>query len=167
MAVDVYLICSNAMQYNPSDNVFYRQARSIQELAKRDFENLRQEGDDGELQPKAWMVQFQQDKAIRRFLVRNIVEQAVVRVVQEVCAFDWEEAIPMSSTVKNYIKWGWMSHHDIEIGYGPSLDPQDNRAPKSELISYRPSFRQEHIYWYQFLYELKSQQISIPIFTDF
>ncbi|KAM7517373.1 hypothetical protein LguiA_006956 [Lonicera macranthoides] len=28
------------------------EARSIQELAKRDFENLRQEGDDGELQPK-------------------------------------------------------------------------------------------------------------------
>lgn len=28
------------------------QARSIQELAKRDFENLRHEGDDGELRPK-------------------------------------------------------------------------------------------------------------------
>ncbi|XP_071733050.1 uncharacterized protein [Rutidosis leptorrhynchoides] len=52
LEADVYLICSNAMQYNPSDTVFFRQARSIQELAKRDFENLRQEGDDGELQPK-------------------------------------------------------------------------------------------------------------------
>ncbi|KAD7477114.1 hypothetical protein E3N88_00250 [Mikania micrantha] len=49
---DVYLICSNAMQYNSSDTVYFRQARSIQELAKRDFENLRQEGEDGELQPK-------------------------------------------------------------------------------------------------------------------
>nr|XP_043611621.1 uncharacterized protein LOC122583262 [Erigeron canadensis] len=52
LEADVYLICSNAMQYNPSDTVFFRQARSIQELAKRDFENLRQEGEDGELQPK-------------------------------------------------------------------------------------------------------------------
>lgn len=52
LEADVILICSNAMQYNPSDTVFFRQARSIQELAKRDFENLRQEGDDGELQPK-------------------------------------------------------------------------------------------------------------------
>ncbi|XP_076951264.1 uncharacterized protein LOC143624531 [Bidens hawaiensis] len=49
---DVYLICSNAMQYNSSDTVYFRQARAIQELAKRDFENLRQEGEDGELQPK-------------------------------------------------------------------------------------------------------------------
>ncbi|PWA68016.1 bromodomain-containing protein [Artemisia annua] len=52
LEADVYLICSNAMQYNSSDTVFFRQARSIQELAKRDFENLRQEGEDGELQPK-------------------------------------------------------------------------------------------------------------------
>ncbi|KAI3778456.1 hypothetical protein L2E82_07764 [Cichorium intybus] len=52
LETDVYLICSNAMQYNPSDTVFFRQARSIQELAKRDFENLRQEGEGGELQPK-------------------------------------------------------------------------------------------------------------------
>ncbi|KAL8088435.1 uncharacterized protein LOC141697846 [Apium graveolens] len=52
LETDVFLICSNAMQYNSSNTVFFRQARSIQELAKRDFENLRQEGDDGELQPK-------------------------------------------------------------------------------------------------------------------
>ncbi|EPS61863.1 hypothetical protein M569_12929, partial [Genlisea aurea] len=45
--VDVYLICSNAMLYNASDTVFYRQARAIQELARRDFENLKQEGGDG------------------------------------------------------------------------------------------------------------------------
>ncbi|KAL0361855.1 UNVERIFIED_CONTAM: Bromodomain and PHD finger-containing protein 3 [Sesamum radiatum] len=52
MEGDVFLICSNAMQYNAPDTVYYRQARSIQELAKRDFENLRHEGDDGEPQPK-------------------------------------------------------------------------------------------------------------------
>ncbi|KAI3797067.1 hypothetical protein L1987_39757 [Smallanthus sonchifolius] len=49
---DVNLICSNAMQYNSSDTIYFRQARAIQELAKRDFENLRLEGEDGELQPK-------------------------------------------------------------------------------------------------------------------
>ncbi|KAK3232007.1 hypothetical protein Dsin_003888 [Dipteronia sinensis] len=50
---DVLLICSNAMQYNSSDTVYFRQARSIQELAKKDFENLRQDSDDdSEPQPQ-------------------------------------------------------------------------------------------------------------------
>ncbi|OIS97242.1 PREDICTED: uncharacterized protein LOC109234525 [Nicotiana attenuata] len=52
LEADVFLICSNAMQYNAPDTVYFRQARSIQDLAKRDFDNLRHEGEDGELQPK-------------------------------------------------------------------------------------------------------------------
>ncbi|KAI3507163.1 hypothetical protein L1887_21988 [Cichorium endivia] len=52
LEADVLLICSNAMKYNSSDTIYFRQARTIQELAKRDFRNLRQEGEDGELQPK-------------------------------------------------------------------------------------------------------------------
>ncbi|KAK3027925.1 hypothetical protein RJ639_039392 [Escallonia herrerae] len=38
---DVVLICSNAMQYNAPDTVYYKQASSIQELAKRKFQKLR------------------------------------------------------------------------------------------------------------------------------
>ncbi|KAL3603204.1 hypothetical protein D5086_004063 [Populus alba] len=49
---DVLLICSNAMQYNPSDTIYFRQARAMQELAKKDFENLRQDSDDSEPQTK-------------------------------------------------------------------------------------------------------------------
>ncbi|XP_064959716.1 uncharacterized protein LOC135585771 isoform X1 [Musa acuminata AAA Group] len=49
---DVFLISSNAMQYNAPDTIYYRQARSIQELAKKNFENLRQESDDNEPEPK-------------------------------------------------------------------------------------------------------------------
>ncbi|XP_042066183.1 uncharacterized protein LOC121809546 [Salvia splendens] len=52
LEADVDLICSNAMQYNASDTVYYRQARTIQELAKRDFKNLKHEGADGIPQPK-------------------------------------------------------------------------------------------------------------------
>ncbi|XP_074560872.1 uncharacterized protein LOC141817073 isoform X2 [Curcuma longa] len=49
---DVFLICSNAMQYNASDTIYHRQARAIQELAKKNFDNLRQESDDNEQEPK-------------------------------------------------------------------------------------------------------------------
>ncbi|XP_058098555.1 uncharacterized protein LOC131243319 [Magnolia sinica] len=50
---DVLLICSNAMRYNAPDTIYFRQARSMQELAKKDFENLRQESDDNEPEIKS------------------------------------------------------------------------------------------------------------------
>ncbi|KAH9654797.1 Bromo domain-containing protein [Citrus sinensis] len=49
---DVFLICSNAMQYNAPDTIYFRQARSIHELAKKNFENLRQDSDDNEPETK-------------------------------------------------------------------------------------------------------------------
>ncbi|KAI9113206.1 hypothetical protein K1719_015731 [Acacia pycnantha] len=49
---DVLLICSNAMQYNAADTIYHRQARAMQELARKDFANLRQYSDDSEPQPK-------------------------------------------------------------------------------------------------------------------
>ncbi|XP_039026497.1 uncharacterized protein LOC120160130 isoform X1 [Hibiscus syriacus] len=49
---DIFLICSNAMEYNASDTIYFKQARSMQELAKKDFENLRQDSDEGEPQTK-------------------------------------------------------------------------------------------------------------------
>ncbi|KAL5206573.1 hypothetical protein ABZP36_034782 [Zizania latifolia] len=49
---DVFLLTSNAMCYNPPDTIYYRQARAIQELAKKDFENLRQDSDASEPEPE-------------------------------------------------------------------------------------------------------------------
>ncbi|KAJ6804339.1 peregrin-like isoform X1 [Iris pallida] len=49
---DVFLISSNAMCYNSEDTIYYRQARAILELAKKNFENLRQESDDDETEAK-------------------------------------------------------------------------------------------------------------------
>ncbi|XP_028796753.1 uncharacterized protein LOC114752193 [Neltuma alba] len=38
---DVFLICTNAMQYNSPETIYHKQARSIQELARKKFEKLR------------------------------------------------------------------------------------------------------------------------------
>ncbi|WKA12488.1 hypothetical protein VitviT2T_029864 [Vitis vinifera] len=38
---DVFLICTNAMQYNAPDTIYHKQARAIQELARKKFQKLR------------------------------------------------------------------------------------------------------------------------------
>ncbi|VVA95486.1 unnamed protein product [Arabis nemorensis] len=48
LAEDVFLICTNAMEYNSADTVYHRQARAMLEIAKKDFGNLRQESDEEE-----------------------------------------------------------------------------------------------------------------------
>ncbi|KFK44178.1 hypothetical protein AALP_AA1G224800 [Arabis alpina] len=63
---DVFLICANAMEYNSADTVYYRQARAIQELAKKDFENLRQDSDDEEPQNQLQQQQQQQQPKVAR-----------------------------------------------------------------------------------------------------
>ncbi|CAO2833722.1 unnamed protein product [Amaranthus hypochondriacus] len=41
---DINLICSNAMQYNALSSIYYRQARAIQDLLKKEFDTFRQNG---------------------------------------------------------------------------------------------------------------------------
>ncbi|XP_074583384.1 uncharacterized protein LOC141839217 [Curcuma longa] len=40
---DVFLICSNAMQYNAPDTVYFRQARAMQDIGRKEFQILRTE----------------------------------------------------------------------------------------------------------------------------
>ncbi|KAL1190037.1 Histone acetyltransferase GCN5 [Cardamine amara subsp. amara] len=60
---DVFLICTNAMEYNSADTIYFRQARAMLELAKKDFENLRQESDGEESMS---LSQQQQPKVVKR-----------------------------------------------------------------------------------------------------
>ncbi|GAB2260621.1 hypothetical protein Droror1_Dr00011476 [Drosera rotundifolia] len=53
LEADVYLICTNAMKYNAPSTMFFRQARSIQALAKVEFDKLIQGGDTPEEQPNS------------------------------------------------------------------------------------------------------------------
>jgi hypothetical protein len=62
-----------------------------------------------------WLI-FLQDKAIKRFLVRNIVEQAAVRDVQEACVHD-------GTTLVNYYFNFWSCN--LIIGYLVTIFPYD------------------------------------------
>ncbi|KAF3434867.1 hypothetical protein FNV43_RR21954 [Rhamnella rubrinervis] len=73
---DVFLICSNAMQYNSPDTIYFRQARSIQELAKKNFENLRQDSDDNEPEPKVVRRGRPPTKNLKKPLGRPSLERA-------------------------------------------------------------------------------------------
>ncbi|KAL0701935.1 hypothetical protein Bca4012_058057 [Brassica carinata] len=57
---NVFLICTNAMEYNSADTIYHRQARAMLELAKKDFADLRQESDGEE------PVSQQQPKLVKR-----------------------------------------------------------------------------------------------------
>ncbi|KAE8717084.1 transport and Golgi organization 2-like protein [Hibiscus syriacus] len=69
--MDVFLICSNAMQYNAPDTIYFRQARSIQDLAKNDFGDLRQDSDEGEPQPKVVRRGRPPGKSLKKSLVSS------------------------------------------------------------------------------------------------
>ncbi|KAK6916821.1 Bromodomain [Dillenia turbinata] len=73
---DIFLICSNAMQYNAPDTIYFRQARSIQELAKKNFENLRQDSDDNEPEPKVVRRGRPPTKSLKKSLGRPSLESA-------------------------------------------------------------------------------------------
>nr|POE85147.1 bromodomain and phd finger-containing protein 3 [Quercus suber] len=73
---DVFLICSNAMQYNAPDTIYFRQARSIHELAKKSFENLRQDSDDNEAEPKIVRRGRPPTKNLKKSLGRPSLEHA-------------------------------------------------------------------------------------------
>ncbi|MBA0807953.1 hypothetical protein Gohar_023727 [Gossypium harknessii] len=59
------------MQYNAPDTIYFRQARSMQELAKKDFENLRQDSDEGEPQLKVVRRGRSPGKSLKKSLVSS------------------------------------------------------------------------------------------------
>ncbi|KAL5984367.1 hypothetical protein ACLOJK_018471 [Asimina triloba] len=74
---DVFLICSNAMRYNAPGTIYFRQARSMQELAKKDFESLRQDSEDNahEIKP-ARRGRPPGKNSIKRMMTKLHVERA-------------------------------------------------------------------------------------------
>lgn len=73
---DVLLICANAMQYNAPETIYFKQARSIQELARKKFQRLRNEIErsDKELKSEQKVNSNSAKKSIKKPIGRTIQE---------------------------------------------------------------------------------------------
>ncbi|CAM0952879.1 unnamed protein product [Alopecurus aequalis] len=89
---DVFLITSNAMSYNSPDTVYYRQARAIQEVAKKDFENLRQDSDASEPEPEPLPEAEPKPQRRRGRPPKNAVQPKVERPPAERATADFSRA---------------------------------------------------------------------------
>ncbi|KAB1215185.1 Bromodomain and PHD finger-containing protein 3 [Morella rubra] len=80
---DVFLICSNAMQYNAPDTIYHKQARTIQDLARKKFEKLRIEIERSEKDLKS------EQKTRSNSLVKKPVKKPFCRTSQEPVGSDF------------------------------------------------------------------------------
>ncbi|KAJ1441352.1 Bromodomain-like superfamily [Sesbania bispinosa] len=80
---DVFLICSNAMQYNAPETIYHKQARSIQELGRKKFEKLRIGFERSQIELKS------EQKTRSNSLVKKSVKKPLGCASQEPVGFDF------------------------------------------------------------------------------
>ncbi|KAL0320810.1 UNVERIFIED_CONTAM: Bromodomain-containing protein 7 [Sesamum radiatum] len=88
---DVFLICSNAMQYNAPDTIYYKQARSIQELAKKKFHKIRVNAErlEKEIKPE--------QKLRSGSVLKKQIKRPVSRTVQEPVCSDFSSGATLAT----------------------------------------------------------------------
>ncbi|XP_020576744.1 uncharacterized protein LOC110022245 isoform X2 [Phalaenopsis equestris] len=115
---DVFLISSNAMRYNAPDTIYFRQARSIHELAKKSFANLRQESDDNNPEPK--IVRRGRPPGtgkinINRPVARPLAERAGSEFSSEVSLANTSNGNLSSGPVNDLLRGGSGSHKPVLV----------------------------------------------------
>ncbi|XP_006346205.1 uncharacterized protein [Solanum tuberosum] len=93
---DIFLICSNAMQYNSSDTVYHKQARTIQELATKKFEKLRIKHVRSEKDVKL------EQKTKYGSVVRKQIKKPMVQMFQETVGSDFSSGATLAAAGDNH-----------------------------------------------------------------
>ncbi|XP_059662473.1 uncharacterized protein LOC132308415 [Cornus florida] len=88
---DVFLICTNAMQYNAPDTIYHKQARSIQELASKKFERLRVEFERSDKELKT------EQKTRSNILPKKQAKKPLNRTVQEPVGSDFSSGATLAT----------------------------------------------------------------------
>ncbi|KAK4439784.1 Bromodomain-containing protein 9 [Sesamum alatum] len=90
---DVFLICSNAMQYNAPDTIYHKQARSIKELAIKKFHKIRLNAECSEKDVKP-------DQKMRSSsTLKRQIKRCESRTVQESLSSDFSSGATHATTV--------------------------------------------------------------------
>ncbi|XP_023523976.1 uncharacterized protein LOC111788062 [Cucurbita pepo subsp. pepo] len=90
---DVFLICSNAMQYNSPETIYHKQARSIQELAKKKFERVRIEVERSEKELK-----LEQSTKFNSYIKKQPPKKPFFRTFQEPIGSDFSSGATLAGT---------------------------------------------------------------------
>ncbi|XP_028211839.1 uncharacterized protein LOC114394457 isoform X2 [Glycine soja] len=88
---DVFLICSNAMQYNAPETIYHKQARSIQELGRKKFEKLRIGFERSQIELKS------EEKAGSNYLVKKQPKKPLARASQEPVGSDFSSGATLAT----------------------------------------------------------------------
>ncbi|XP_038685966.1 uncharacterized protein LOC119985703 isoform X2 [Tripterygium wilfordii] len=88
---DVFLICSNAMQYNAPETIYHKQARSIEELAMRKFQRLRANIERAEEEMKA------EQRTQSNSLVKKQIKKPFGRTIQEPFGSDFSSGATLAT----------------------------------------------------------------------
>ncbi|GAB4846179.1 hypothetical protein Ancab_025177 [Ancistrocladus abbreviatus] len=88
---DVFLICSNAMQYNAPDTIYHKQARTIKELAEKKFQRIRNDIERFEKEPKS------EPKAKSNSLVKKQTKKPIYRSAQEPLGSDFSSGATLAT----------------------------------------------------------------------
>uniref|UniRef100_A0A1J3H705 Bromodomain and PHD finger-containing protein 3 n=1 Tax=Noccaea caerulescens TaxID=107243 RepID=A0A1J3H705_NOCCA len=125
---DVFLICTNAMEYNSADTVYFRQARAMLEIAKKDFENLRQESDEEEEEPVT--LSQQPTTGIKKQPEPSSVDTAHILGgdYSRLCgAYNLRRTPPYR--FRQAETWDRINHHNSENQNGSSIDWEKEFPP--------------------------------------
>ncbi|KAF2285739.1 hypothetical protein GH714_007535 [Hevea brasiliensis] len=132
---DVFLICSNAMKYNSPETIYHKQARAIQELARKKFQKLRIDLERSEKELNS------EQKAKPNFLAKKQMKKPLSRTVQEPVGSDFSSGATLATTgdLQNGIVAAQASGCDrpsnIDVPIEGTSSLVDNTMEKAEELS--------------------------------
>ncbi|GAV72907.1 Bromodomain domain-containing protein [Cephalotus follicularis] len=95
---DVFLICTNAMQYNAPDTIYYKQANSIQELAKKKCQKLRVDFERSEKEVKSSEKEVKSEQKPKPFfLAKKQTKKPLCRAIQEPVGSDFSSGATLAN----------------------------------------------------------------------